>query len=206
MASTLHDYKGAAKDRETKLVRAVKSVLNQSFKDWELIIIADGCQKTVDIVNSTTNDSRVKCYKIDKQPLWSGVPRNLGKFKATGIYITYLDNDDYFGENHLQKIVLGGLSDQQWVWFNDWRWNALKKDWFENYCYVEKIGRCGTSNVCFQRSLEVAWPVVGNYQHDWEFMKSLRKYEGEGIATPEYYVCHIPQNTSVLPQDRAYDI
>ena len=50
MPSYLGAYKHAAKDRDKKIVRAIYSVCRQTYKDWELVVIADGCNKTVDIV------------------------------------------------------------------------------------------------------------------------------------------------------------
>ena len=42
MASYLGDYEGAAKDRDSKFIRAVDSYIKQNIKDVELIIVADG--------------------------------------------------------------------------------------------------------------------------------------------------------------------
>ena len=55
MPSYLGAYKKAAKDRDRKIVRAINSVVKQTYKDWELIVIADGCNKTVDIVQKITD-------------------------------------------------------------------------------------------------------------------------------------------------------
>jgi glycosyltransferase involved in cell wall biosynthesis len=197
------NYKGAAKDRERKLLRAVDSVLNQTFHNWELLIVADGCQRTKELVFDNYRDRRIKLLLIEKQPLWSGIPRNVGKFKATGENICYLDTDDYFGANHL-KIIDDNLPPElAWVWFNDFRWNAASKQWRENFCHIDKAGKHGTANICFRRSLNVGWEVKGNYLHDYYFVRELRQVMPyEKIPTPEYYVCHIPNGINF----KGYDI
>ena len=53
MPSFLGEYSRAAQNREDKIVRAIDSCLDQEY--YELIIIADGCQKTVDIVTNKFN-------------------------------------------------------------------------------------------------------------------------------------------------------
>ena len=50
MPSYLGAYRKSAKDREVKLRRAVKSVIHQEYDDWELIIVADVCERTVEII------------------------------------------------------------------------------------------------------------------------------------------------------------
>ena len=111
MASYLGAYKNAASNRPEKLKRAIASVLRQSYQDWELIVVSDGCDETSKIV-AGVQDDRISCYQIPKQKMWSGVPRNIGIEKAKGEYIVYLDNDDIFGPSHLKNIAAGidGLS------------------------------------------------------------------------------------------------
>ena len=83
MASFLGDYRGSASNKEGKIVRAIDSVLCQSFEDFELIVIADGCEKTVDIVRNIT-DKRIRLFYIEKQTMWSGLVRNTGLEMAKG--------------------------------------------------------------------------------------------------------------------------
>ena len=67
MASTLAEYGGAASRRDEKIVRAIDSVIAQTFTDWELIVVADGCMKTMAIV-ARYDDPRIKAMKIDNAP------------------------------------------------------------------------------------------------------------------------------------------
>jgi hypothetical protein len=69
MASYLGDYENAAGDREYKFRRAVDSFLAQGHADKKLFIIADGCQQTMDIINSYSAEakSKIVCHYVPKQ-------------------------------------------------------------------------------------------------------------------------------------------
>lgn len=201
MQSYLSEYPGCAGNREEKFIRAVKSVIDQTYEDWELIIIADGCELTFDLSGQFSNDSRVSCYLIPKQQIWSGTARDLGKMQAAGEYCLYLDTDDYYAKNHLETIN-DQIGSFDWVWYNDFIWNG--KSWIERKCNIRRLGFNGTSNVCFKRSLNVSWSVYTGYAHDYYFNQQLLKVSGKfaGIRTPGYYVCHLPKH----PGGFGYDI
>jgi len=204
MQSFLGDYPRAAKDRDIKIVNAINSVLNQSFNDVEVVVVADGCEKTFDIVSiEFEGNDKVNCYYIPKQEIWSGVPRNVGKQMAKGDYCLYLDIDDFYGKDHI-KIINDNIKDFDWVWYCDKRYREMLKQWYENPCFINRLGYNGTSNVCFKRSLDVMWPESKGYGHDFYFNQELiRKYPNHSkIQTPEYFVCHIPDH----PGGKGYDI
>jgi len=190
--SFLGEYRTAASDRERKIVRAINSVLFQSFNDLEVIVVADGCERTVEIVQ-TMNDERLRCILIDKAKTWSGAPRNAGIEKAKGDYILYLDIDDIYGLNHLKNIS-DGLNGFDWVWFDDIRYYPKTKEWYVNNCDIRIVGKHGTSNICHKRSLEYRWDHNG-YAHDYYFIKQLKENKNyTKIQGGEYYVMHIPDS------------
>lgn len=206
MQSFLGEYPRAAKDRDIKIVNAINSALNQSFNDLEVIVIADGCEKTFDIVEKNFfGNEKVSCYYIPKQLIWSGIPRNLGKQKAQGEYCLYLDIDDFYGKDHIKNIN-DHLDNYDWVWYCDQRFNVMTKQWQENPCHILRMGYCGTSNVCFKTSCDVYWPVDGraNYGHDYWFIQDLvKKYPNYNkIPCSQYMVCHIPDH----PGGKGYDL
>lgn len=191
-ASYLGDYRNAAKDRELKIVRAVNSVLKQSFHDFEIIVIADGCERTVEIMEQFT-DRRIKTYLIDKCKMWSGEPRNTGIENAKGEFILYLDIDDLFGIDHLQNIA-ASLNNYDWVWFDDIRYNTKSDEWYVNPCNINVISQHGTSNICHKRLLPYRWEHSG-YAHDYYFIAQLRQNKNfTKIPGGEYCVCHVPGN------------
>lgn len=82
----------------------IKSILSQTFTDYELIIIDDGSfDSTGSICRQFQFDSRVK-YFYQK----NGGPhkaRNLGIDKATGKLITFIDSDDFIPPNYCDSLI-----------------------------------------------------------------------------------------------------
>ena len=185
--SLLAPYPNAAKNRDNKIFRAIGSVFKQTFKDYEIIVVAHGCQKTMDLLRGM----EVRTFLIPKSPLWSGEPRNKGIEEAEGEYIVYLDIDDIWGENHLSGIS-EQLGEGDWVWFDDIRYMPKSGRWYQNPCDITKIGRHGTSNICHKKALPVRWKHSG-YAHDFYFVQELRRYPSyKKIEGGEYYVAHLP--------------
>ena len=83
-----------AYNAEKYLDKAIKSVLDQSFRDFELIVINDGSHdRTADICRAyTTKDARFKF--IDKENGGVAAARNDALDVAKGVFIMFVDSDD----------------------------------------------------------------------------------------------------------------
>jgi glycosyltransferase involved in cell wall biosynthesis len=90
-------------NRATVLSNAIRSVINQSQKDWELIIIDDGSNdNTYNVVKQfLRSDQRIIYYYHSNQGLAKA--RNRGLALATGEFICFVDSDDELAPHHLEK-------------------------------------------------------------------------------------------------------
>ena len=197
--SYLGNYPNAAKDREKKLVRMIESVIGQTFQDFELIIVADGCKKTMELCEPYFYEylPKVRLIEVEKQKLWSGKVRNAGISVAKGDIITYIDIDDYLGHNHLQ-IINDNFKDYDWVYYNHLTWSVKANDFVEYFTNIDVKGMCGTSSISYKRSLNAYW-INNGYEHDYVFintLKTLSKNYGR-IPCTEYKVCHAPNRFDV---------
>jgi glycosyltransferase involved in cell wall biosynthesis len=83
--------------------RTIRSALNQTFSDFELIIINDGStDRTTEVLNSFT-DPRIKIYNQANTGV--ALARNYGVSLAQGQYIAFLDSDDIWLPEKLQWEV-----------------------------------------------------------------------------------------------------
>jgi glycosyltransferase involved in cell wall biosynthesis len=92
-------------NRADYLHRAIGSVINQTFKNWELLIVDDGStDATFDIVNEYV--MRNENIRYLKQSNGSpGLAYNTGILASCGIYLTFLGSDDEYKQNHLQTRI-----------------------------------------------------------------------------------------------------
>ena len=93
-------------NRSNMLVKAIESIYNQSYKNIEVIIIANGCtDNTCDIVATLQNRFKTITFLNFKESLGGAEARNKGLDITKGEYIAFLDDDDEWLENKLVKQV-----------------------------------------------------------------------------------------------------
>jgi glycosyltransferase involved in cell wall biosynthesis len=89
-------------DRTTQLIRAVASVLNQTYTNIEVILVLDGSpEPTRQVVKMLSSDSRVRYYEFMDNSGTASRGRNLGIQKSLGEYVAFLDSDDISEINRL---------------------------------------------------------------------------------------------------------
>jgi len=91
-------------NRKVFICEAIKSVLNQTYKDIEIIVIDDGSTDNTYKEIKEMGDEKIRYYKFPH----TGIPailRNYGIKKARGEYIAFLDSDDLWLENKLKKQI-----------------------------------------------------------------------------------------------------
>lgn len=89
---------------EKYLSKAIESVLNQTFSDFEIIIINDGSEDNSGKIADcySMNHEKIKVIHKDNEGL--GYARNTGLKYANGDYILFLDSDDYIDKYTLEKV------------------------------------------------------------------------------------------------------
>ena len=108
--------------RKEKLDRAVTSVLSQTYKDWEMIIINDSPHdETYREFAASINDARIH-YHINPKNSGVNFSRNHGldKLSADSKWVIFLDDDDYLAPDTLatfSELILTG-SDNKWFMTN----------------------------------------------------------------------------------------
>ena len=193
MQTTLRDYAGASANRPDKLRRAIDSVLNQSYTNFELLILCDNCRESFIIATEYT-DERVSVYDIHRKEIgkWFSYCRNYGIQAAMGEYIMYIDNDDIYKPDYLKELHNEIMHD-----FADWyvvdNMELRNNKWF--YKRVNLVpNSAGTANIVHKASIRSRWPSSGTYgTEDWRFIRSIMGEDGthRHLDIAGYYICHI---------------
>lgn len=89
-------------NRAHLLPRMIESILHQTFKDWELIIMDDGSTDTTQEVIAGYKDNRIKFFENENSG--AADKRNRGVEKSKGEYVVFLDSDDEVKENWLKEF------------------------------------------------------------------------------------------------------
>lgn len=90
---------------EKYIEETILSVLNQTYKKWEMLIIDDcSTDSGAEIVNKYIEDKRIKYHKLEVNS-GAAICRNKGIELANGEFIAFLDSDDLWKKEKLEKQV-----------------------------------------------------------------------------------------------------
>lgn len=171
MQAYLGEYPGSRSDSTFKFHRAVKSFIDQTDKESELIIVSDGCNIVHQEYFSNYKDNdRIKYVFVDKDtpnmyegedPYYRGFPRQVGRTLVTGEITTYMDSDDYLIPTAIEIIK------KHWDYYlrqDQFKW-AMTTKWIDNQNAIE-FWKPSTTTTTFGEtfkinSLEDLWIVSG---------------------------------------------
>lgn len=94
---------------EKYLRKCIESILTQSYKNIELLLINDGSTDSSSEICREYLDKDKRCYYFEKENGGLSSARNYGIERAKGEYITFLDSDDFFMEQAIEKLYATAL-------------------------------------------------------------------------------------------------
>ncbi|MFN8483429.1 MAG: glycosyltransferase [Anaerolineae bacterium] len=92
-------------NRAGLLSRAIQSVLDQTYRHWELIVVDDASTDGTSQVVASFDDPRVYYLRLPINCGHPSRPRNMGWTLARGVYVAYIDDDNAWRPNHLARLV-----------------------------------------------------------------------------------------------------
>lgn len=133
--------------------KSIESVIAQTYENWELIIVDDcSTDNTDEIIRTYLHDKRIKYIK-KKENSGAAVSRNLALQRAQGKWIAFLDSDDLWHPDKLEKQIDFMIKNGYKFTYTDYKiqlngkWlpyiyygpNVVNKRKMKDYCYFSTI-------------------------------------------------------------------
>lgn len=159
-----------AYNESSRIRKCINSLINQQFKDIEIVVINDGSiDNTLDILNGY-NDNRIKVFSQKNQG--QGAARNLGIEKSCGQYIMFVDADDFVDENIVNTLLTKLESDNLDIAICDlYKCYGTKKELFKNFQHF-------TDNNILNFMMSHPGPVGRLYKKDLFTKNNIKFIEG----------------------------
>jgi glycosyltransferase involved in cell wall biosynthesis len=170
--------------------RAIPSVLSQTYRNFELIIVGDHCTDNTRQLVESFNDSRIKFFNLpergkyprgkwDRWMVAGTVPRNKGLEIASGDWIAPLDDDDEFSNDHLELLLHYALQNQFDMVYGILQMELEFGKWVECGSYPLRYKHICHSAVLYNSSLKFlkynvnAWKYVE--PDDWNLWRRIEE-------------------------------
>lgn len=208
-------------NKEKYIKKCLKSLVNQTLKDIEIIVVNDcSIDKSLDIVKSF-DDKRIKVIN-NKKNKGIGITRNIGVSKATGEYIGFVDADDYVEKDMYEKYYNYAKENNLDLLTSDYfKIINNKKEYFkvDNFeiTNIEKNNNIinlinyGPCNKLFKRDLIINNNIIFSETTKFEDVifvaKAIRYSKHIGYLNEAYYnyVIHSLSETTTVDK-RTFDI
>lgn len=185
---------------EETLKRCVKSILQQTFTDWELILVDDGSPDGCPVLcdEYCQQDARIKVIHQANGGL--SAARNSGLLQAQGSYVTFVDSDDYVRKDTYQQMMqqlveqpeidiieypitlhTGNKQREKILSFPAKRYSNMLTYWFESQAYLHTYA----CNKVYKRRLfnQVRYPVNKVFEDVYTLPLLLR--QSKVVATTD---------------------
>ena len=176
-------------NRSVMLGRALDSVLNQSYDNLEIIISDDGSTDNTQEMLTAYSDNRIKIYKNDL-PRGACNARNRAIDMATGIYITFLDDDDEYLSTRIEDMV--NIYDEKYAYISSGYYLKISENRIAEKKHNKKtitlndlLYRQSIGSVLFLTKLDYMKEVNGFDEilpssQDYDLLLKLHLLKGEG--------------------------
>ncbi len=185
-----------AYNHEQYVGEAIESVLDQSFEDFELVIVDDGSTDRTAQVIKSYDDKRINYHYQDNQDAFNAL--NNGMALAQGGFISVINSDDVYTETRLERMIQchaetsaqclfsdvvliddksNSITDPQFWWL---QWHEGNRKYYYHYddlyaAFLHANIMVTTSNLFMTRQ---AYERVGNFEplrylHDYDYIFRL---------------------------------
>lgn len=193
--------------------RSLPSVLNQSYRNLEVIVVADGCTDSTAEAVRAMGDSRVQLHEIvreagslddaDRRWMVSGSrPMNAALALATGDYITHLDDDDEYVPDRIAQLVAFAASRHADLVFHPFHVESEHGDWLVNEAVELSHGQVTTSSILYRHWIKnIPWDLDNHLlaePSDWNRIRRIIYAGARCVRCPQVLLKHYKERNQAL--------
>jgi len=158
--------------------RSISSVLKQTFKNFEIILVDDASTDDSILKARKFKDSRLKIVKRNIPGPGGYAARNLGIQKAIGKWVAFLDADDEWMPEHLEKMFeLQIIYPETYFMSSGWEFNQNGKAWNNKFYQENRGNNCKISLEMYLRktakSKTPVWTSVACVKKSSKVIKNI---------------------------------
>ena len=187
---------------------SIRSVINQTMRDWELLVVDDcSTDNTPEVMKLFASDERIRYMKLEKNSGPAGA-RNYGLDHASGEYIAFLDSDDLWLPDKLEKQL--AFMERQGARISCTAYEAISEQGERlnrvvkpfkkaDYDLVLYTGNClGNSTVVYEREVfaDIRVPEIRK-RNDFALWLQLLKKETYAYGMDEIFMQYRVRENSV---------
>jgi glycosyltransferase involved in cell wall biosynthesis len=180
---------------EMLLRHSLKSVLQQTYKNLQIIVIGDGCTDNTEELMSQVFDERVwfinKKHEVPPNDTWcwvGAIPINFGLNLCKGDYICHLDDDDFFLPDRIEKLVEFNKAVKADILHHPFRIFYLNDRVLTIESEYYGPGQITTSSMFYHgwfRRMEMEMNPDAIEQGDWNKSRRMVEFGGKTARYPE---------------------
>ena len=154
-------------NKEEYVSDTLNSIINQTYKNFEIIIIDDGStDNSLEIIKKFDN---IKLFTTNRRR--AGGARNKGLDNATGDYIIFLDSDDFFTNNTVLEKLANLINNEDIIFLNYTRDKfgdvfLIEEEHEDISLKIENTKNLGCPTKCFKKELidNIRFPEAKRYE------------------------------------------
>lgn len=213
---------------ERYIESTIESIINQSYKALEIILVNDGStDKTYQICSKLAlQDKRIRVIDIKNQGVSNA--RNIGILASNGTYLQFVDSDDYLEESMVEKMVKSMELNNVDMVICGFKHITLDKEILKKCCYNNNV-KCNNEEMCeefmklyettllhsmwnklFKREIIISnkifcnneWSIFEDLYFNIEALKAAKSY----MILNECLYQYVQHNTNSLMKKYNYNI
>lgn len=192
--------------------RSLKSILNQTYSNLEVIVVGDHCTDETESKMAKVKDTRVKFVNLPQRGKYPQNPDfrwmvagtatvNYALNIAKGDFITHLDDDDEHLPDRITKLLMFIQNTQADLVFHPFFREDEKGRWHVNNAKEFKVGSVSTSSIFYHKWFcKIQWDINAYKYHepgDWNRLRKIKYLNAKIERYPDILLKHYMQRTQI---------